>query len=128
MPNYKRLKFFDKDPIEWTGLYELHGFYRTLLTLRKTNPALRAADPAVTTHRLHTTFDDKCFAFARRSGDDQVVVILNLSNQKITLPMSQLLLQGAWQEVFTGSWCDCNIFKEAHLPPWGYLVLEKQRG
>ena len=49
LPNLKRLKFFDKDPIEWNGKYELHDFYRTLLQLRKRNPALRAGDDAVTT-------------------------------------------------------------------------------
>lgn len=128
MPNYKRLKFFDKDPMDWTGLYELHGFYRALLTLRKTNPALRSGDPAVTIHRLHSKFDDKCFAFARRSGDDQVVVILNLSNQKISFSISEILLQGTWREIFLGYWCNFDLIKELHLDPWGYRVLEKQRG
>src|SRR6185436_95495 len=35
----KRLYFFDKDVIPWTGDYALHDFYKTLLTLRSTNPA-----------------------------------------------------------------------------------------
>jgi len=114
--------------MDWTGLYELHGFYRALLTLRKTNPALRSGDPAVTIHRLHSKFDDKCFAFARRSGDDQVAVILNLSNQKISFPISEILLQGTWREVFLGYWCNFDLIEELHLDPWGYRVLEKQKG
>ena len=127
MPNYKRLKFFDKDAIEWTGHYDLHGFYRTLLNLRKTNPALRSADPAATIHRLNTKMDDRCFAFARRAGDDQVVVILNLSVQPLALPVSELLLLGIYREAFTHDWLDLSKFSTLTLPPWGYLVLEKIR-
>src|SRR5262249_7762732 len=33
----KRLQFFDKDLIPWTGKNALHDFYKTLLTLRSTN-------------------------------------------------------------------------------------------
>ncbi|MGB8193507.1 MAG: alpha-amylase family glycosyl hydrolase, partial [Chitinophagaceae bacterium] len=54
MPNFKRLKFFDKDPIEWQGEYLLHDFYKALLHLRKTNPALRAGDETVITSRVQT--------------------------------------------------------------------------
>jgi hypothetical protein len=125
MPNYKRLKFFDKDAIEWTGHYDLHGFYRTLLNLRKTNPALRSADPAATIHRLNTKMDDRCFAFARRAGDDQVAVILNLSVQPLALPVSELLLQGTYRDVFTRDWIDLSKFSTLTLPPWAFLVLEK---
>src|SRR5262249_39990784 len=40
----KRLQFFDKDLIPWNGKYELQDFYKTLLTLRLSNPALCAGD------------------------------------------------------------------------------------
>jgi glycosidase len=127
MPNFKRLKFFDKDPIEWTGRYELHGFYKTLLGLHKRNPALRAGDSAVTTHRLHTQ-DDRCYAFARRAGDDEVVVVLNFSPDGLSLPGSELLLQGSFREIFTGAWFNFSHTQNIQLPPWGYIVYEKIKG
>jgi glycosidase len=49
MPNKKRLKFFDKDPIEWTGNYLLDDFYKVLLSLRKHCTALRSGDTTVDT-------------------------------------------------------------------------------
>lgn len=128
LPNYKRLKFFDKDQIDWTGRSELHGFFRTIMHLRKRNPALRSADPAVTTLRLHTSLDEHCFAFARRAGDEQVVVLLNLSAGDLTLSVAQLLLQGTYREAFTGIWMDMSRLSSLVLPPWGYMVLEKTKG
>jgi glycosidase len=128
LPNKKRLRFFEKDQIDWTGSYEFHSFFRTLLQLRKRNPALHSASPAVSIHRLNTSIDDRCFAFARRAGEDQVLVLLNLSEQEMVLPVSELLTQGTWREVFTGNWT--NLSKASHfvLPPCGYAVYEKLKG
>ena len=127
LPNKKRLKFFDKDQIDWTGRYELHGFFQRLLGLRKTNPALRAGDPNVSLHRLHTRMDDRCFAFARKAGNDEVVVVLNFSAEWLTVPNSELLLTGAFEEIFTGLRFDFSQTKEVHISPWGYTVLQKKK-
>ena len=137
MPNYKRLKFFDKDPIEWTGRYELQPFYAALLALRKRNPALRAGDTSVTTQRLHPGPDDKCFAFARRAGDDEVVVLLNFSADGLSLPGgtisgsiipgSPISLSGNYRDIFTG--VDYALPSSVvTLVPWGWVVLEKTKG
>jgi hypothetical protein len=45
LPNLKRLKFFEKDEINWGSRNELHDFYKNLLHLHSRNPALRAGDP-----------------------------------------------------------------------------------
>jgi glycosidase len=121
----KRLKFFDKDSIEWTGIDDLHGFFRAMLMLKKRNPAMRAGDPSVTTHRLHTKLDDHLFVFARRAGDDQVIVLLNFSGENLTLPVSELLIQGPHREVFSGIWMDLSLAPLLQFLPWGYMVLEK---
>ena len=34
LPNLKRLKFFDKDCIEWNEPLKLENFYKTLLSLK----------------------------------------------------------------------------------------------
>src|SRR5665647_2198435 len=87
LPNYKRLHFFDKDQIEWKQQCGLHDFYRTLLHMRKTNAALRAADTNVVTYKIETNNDDKIFAFVRKNGGDEVLVILNLSAEVIILSL-----------------------------------------
>ena len=55
LPNKKRIKFFDKDIIDWTGKYEMQQFYKTLFTLHADNPALRGGDATVQTFRIKTT-------------------------------------------------------------------------
>jgi hypothetical protein len=35
IPNMERLKFFDKDTIEWPQENDLHEFYKALLDLKK---------------------------------------------------------------------------------------------
>ncbi|MDQ6890865.1 MAG: alpha-amylase family glycosyl hydrolase, partial [Bacteroidota bacterium] len=79
LPNKKRLKFFDKDPIEWDGNFELHDFYKTLLILHSANDALRAGDPDVLTKIVSHPDDHEIFSYLRKNGPHQVLVILNCS-------------------------------------------------
>jgi alpha-amylase len=123
MPNYKRLKFFDKDPIEWTGRYELNDFYKAMLTLRERNPALRAANPAGTTRRISTGADDRCFAFVRTSGDDAVVVLLNFSGGPLKLNPVLWGVDGVYKDIFT--MLEWTPPAAVELGAWGYMVLER---
>jgi alpha-amylase len=128
MPNLKRLDFFDRDPIPWTGEFLLHGFYKALLGLHKRNPALRGGDPTVTTHRLRTReLEDRCFAFARRKDDDEVLVVLNFSADALKVPVDELLISGSFVDIFTGGTVDLAAAGTITLPPWGFGVWEKNK-
>jgi len=126
MPNYKRLKFFDKDPIEWTGRYELHDFYKKLLQLRKWHPALRAGDPAVATIRLLTDASHYVFAFLRKHADGEVMVMLNLSSEdKPLVRMPDKQLRGRFYNLFSGVERNFDTEKYFALRPWEYQVYVK---
>ncbi len=125
-PNMKRLAFFEKDTIQWAGDPVLHGFYKTLLSLRKTHPALRAAEAAVTTSRLHTTANDRIFSFLRKSGDKEVLVLLNLSGEKnVSFTVSDEKIKGLYRNVFTEAEIELSAEKEFVMQPWDYLVFIK---
>ena len=66
LPNKKRLKFFEKDEIEWKENLNLHDFYKTLLTLHSTNKSLRAGDPEVLTQIISHPDDHQVFAYLRK--------------------------------------------------------------
>ena len=125
LPNMKRLKFFDKDPIEWNGKYELHDFYKPLLSLKKNNAALRAGDAAVITHLLSTTADKNILAFIRKNGNSEVLVLINFSKEKISFNTNDTNLTGKYTNVFNKEEKDFTVVKSFEMHPWGYEVFEK---
>src|SRR5689334_14390320 len=80
LPNLKRLKFFEKDAIDWTGKNQLHDFYKRLLDVHSHNRALSAGDSLSKTQRIKTVADDRVLVYQRKNGEQEVVVMLNLSN------------------------------------------------
>jgi alpha-amylase len=125
MPNNKRLKFFDKDPIEWNGKYELAGFYKTLFALHKNNPALRGGDPAVTTYRLQTSQNAHVLAYLRKNDKHEVLVVLNMSKENLSVDITDTNLSGTFKNVFSGAAADFSSQKKLEMKAWEYLVFEK---
>jgi glycosidase len=121
----KRLHFFDKDLIPWTGQYALHDFYKALLTLRSTNSALRAADRSVRNYRLETTGNANVFAFLRKNNEREVLVILNLSASRQQIKIIGKVAEGQFRNVFTGTDLTMSAEKVFDLNEWGYEVYEK---
>ncbi|MGC4102797.1 alpha-amylase family glycosyl hydrolase [Ferruginibacter sp.] len=128
LPNLKRLKFFDKDTIEWNGKYELHDFYKKLLLLKKHNPALRAADPHVTTYLLSTTANESVLAFLRKNDDDGIITIINFSNKDINFDVKDDNFKGPYVDVFSDRWWDFDGQTHFEMKAWEYMVLSKANG
>jgi alpha-amylase len=125
MPNYRRLKFFYKDPIEWDGRYKLHDFYKTLLNLRKNNSALRACDESAITHKLQSNEGNKVFSFLRKNQEREVLVILNFSGENIALEINDSSINGIFKNIFTRAQVDFSISRIIQILGWDYLVFEK---
>ncbi len=119
----KRLKFFDKDPIEWDGKYELHDFYKTLLTLRSTSKALRPADPHMLTRVVSHPDDPHIFSFLRKNGIHEVLVVLNCLGAEINFQVKGV--QGVFRNVFGGRDVNFDHEDSVFLRGWEFLVLEK---
>ncbi len=119
----KRLKFFDKDPIEWK-INNFRRFYRRLFTLYQGNPALYAG----TMTKIPTDKDDQVFAFAREKDGQRVVVILNLSPGRTIVDVRSKFLDGTLIEYFTGIKVDYNGKHRFDLEPWAYrLYVPKKK-
>jgi len=122
----KRLHFFEKDIIPWTGNYELNDFYKTLLTLRFNNPALHSGDASIRTYRLDTTKNESVFAYLRKCDEKEVVVILNLSSHDhLKFDVIGSVMHGVYVDVFTGISRDFSEEKKFEMNKWEYLVFEK---
>jgi alpha-amylase len=126
LPNKKRLRFFEKDAIEWNGNYWLHDFYKTLLTLHRSHPALHAGRNAGTTTRIRTTADDKIFAFSRQVDNGQVLVILNLSSTpQVSFNVHNDKINGRYKSAFSGMEYELTNNQEFEMKAWEYLVYER---
>ena len=122
----KRLEFFEKDPIPWTGKNELHDFYKTLLTLKAANPALRGGDAEAKTIILANTAPDKVFAYLRKKGNDEVLVVLNFSNAKdLRFEITDANLTGKFNNAFSKTPNDFTTEKAFEMQPYEYLVYVK---
>ncbi len=123
LPNKKRLKFFEKDVIEWTGRYELHDFYKILLTLHSTNKSLRAGDTNVLTQIISHPDDHQIFAYLRKHEKDEVLVVLNCSADGINFQVKKV--SGVFRNVFGGDDINFSTDDHVYLNAWGYLVFER---
>ncbi|MBG9378730.1 1,4-alpha-glucan branching protein [Panacibacter sp. DH6] len=120
LPNHKRLKFFEKDCIEWQPNILLHDFYKKLFHLLYVNPALHNHAQLYT---LQTGADDKVLAYLLVSNASKVLVILNLSaNDKVICAVQHELLHADYINLFSGLQHTLNNAERFELQAWEYVV------
>lgn len=119
----KRLKFFEKDPIEWKD-HPFFTLYQKLDKLKKDNPALWNPGFGGNYQRLTTGKDKQVLAFKREIGTNSVIVVLNMSAEPVTIKLSPESADGKYMNFFTGSRIK-PASQPISLEPWGYVVFTK---
>lgn len=120
LPNHKRLKFFDKDEIEWTDNVALNDFYKTLLALHKTSVVNDGESFNLPTN------DPNVMAFVRKKDDDVLLVLLNFSSdEKIKITIEHDWIAGEFENIFSGLQYKFNSKEEFELMDYDYLVYKK---
>jgi len=125
IPNMERLKFFDKDAIQWAQKNLLHDFYKTLLQLRKRNPAMGTGDINVLTGFIKISSDKSILAWHRKLLEKEVIVFLNLSSYEHEVIIEDEHIAGRYSNIFDDTTIDFSIKKSIQMPPWDILVLER---
>ncbi|MDF2552219.1 MAG: 1,4-alpha-glucan branching protein [Chryseobacterium sp.] len=125
LPNMKRLEFFEKDVIEWNGKYEMADFYKTLLNLKSSNPALRGGDANVATYLLNTSANDKILAYIRKNGKDEVLVVLNFSKEPVNFSIQDENLDGFFKNIFDETKRNFTESKDFNFKVSDFAVFEK---
>lgn len=122
----KQLEFFEKDPIDWDYESKYVDFYTRLMHLKRDHPALQNGSRGGAMQRISTSQDDAIYAFSRSAGEQEVVVLLNLSNE----PQQQVSLRhDAGEAVFTSLFEHPEHAAETSLPQtmdfaaWEYHVF-----
>jgi len=116
-----RFAFFEKDPVPaWTA-NDFTDFYRSLIRLRHGNPALAAGERGGRIAYPANDALEQVMLFARRAGENEVLVAANLSasDAVLTLPFDD-----ARHEFFTGR--QYSGGERATIPAWGWLVFARE--
>jgi glycosidase len=121
LPNKRRLKFFVKDTIQWTGNYEMAAFYKALLSLRKTNPALHTD---ASYKKLASSNEAAVYAFVREKEGRKVLVVINFSAMPQQFQVKHAVINGEPLNLFLGKKEKISDTHTFNTAPWGYIVYD----
>lgn len=120
----KRLKFFEKDLIDWQP-HPFSDVYKTLLELKKENKALWNGSYGGTTERILTNNNPDIYAFIRAKDDDKVFIIFNLTDSAQTVVPVDDIYQGQYVNVFSNDTLYFTNESEIELYAWDYKVFKQ---
>ncbi len=118
----KRLRFFEKDTVDWSGP-SLAGFYRAMLELKESQPAIAngaAGGPQV---RLQTDGGERVYAFTRTQGKNTVLVAVNFGDAPVRAAYRGLAHPGPWSDWFAKRPLELGAEGVIEIPAHGYRVL-----
>ena len=124
LPNTNRFPFFDKAPIVWRPINDLHTFYKTLYTFRSQTKLYSTATLAAVKFN-YQLLALNILAFSIEDGDDEVVVFLNFNPQTIENYVPLCHSTKVYRNVFLDKLITVDDDFLLTLPSAGYLVLEK---
>ncbi|MBN1422957.1 alpha-glucosidase C-terminal domain-containing protein [Candidatus Fermentibacteria bacterium] len=120
----RRLKFFEKDTIEWSE-HPMADVYRTLLLLKRDNPALYNGEAGGDFVPVKTDRDKSVVAFVRRKDPHGVFVVANLSSKPCTVCPKGKAFQGDYRDAFSGSRVTLDRKATLDLGPWEFRVFTR---
>lgn len=123
--NAKRLRFFDKDTIDWRGA-SLQGFYATLAALKDSTPALHNGAWGGTVQWLTHDGGDRVIAFGRVAGASAVVVLANFGDAPRTVRWQGLGATGAYRDAFGRETATLGESGATAVPAHGWRVFVRR--
>lgn len=120
----RSLNFFDKDPIAWKE-HENGAIFKKIFELKHRNQALWNGDWGGKMVRIKNNQMPNVISFSRTKGKDNVIVIINISDQPKEVILENEYHKGKYTELFTSQKFELIGKDKIQLAPWGYLVLER---
>jgi alpha-amylase len=120
--NRKRLRFFEKDTVDWTGP-SLASFYSAVFALKHTQEALSSGTPGGEQTTLATDGGPRVYAFSRTRGSNMVVVALNFGDAPVTVKYDGFAQPGSYTDWFSHRRETLSRSGRLEIPAHGYRVL-----
>ncbi|MFU8842400.1 MAG: alpha-amylase family glycosyl hydrolase [Bacteroidales bacterium] len=124
--NYRSLKFFDKDEVEWKE-DKMKLLFQKLCKVRKKNIALWNTINQGQFLIITTNYPAKIAAFKRVCDKNEVLVICNLNDEAIIVDLDLDLNEELFYDWFTQDSVTGDEVATVHLKPFGYKVFTKNQ-
>jgi glycosidase len=110
------INFFTNVPVDYTANPDMVAAYKKIL-------AFRAAHDAVKTGALTSYNDSNIIAFEKKSGTDDVLILINARNSVQNYSIPAALQNTTWTDGFTNA--SATLSTQLSFQPYGYMVLHK---
>ncbi|MCX7798482.1 MAG: alpha-amylase family glycosyl hydrolase [Melioribacter sp.] len=122
----KRLRFFDKDTINW-DCFKYEKFFSTLIKLKKQNKALWNGKYGGNIELLKNDNEKNVLSFIRLKDKNIVISIFNFSgeNQKVVIDCKKI--NNTFRNYFTKEIIKVGPHLDLNLKPWEYIILVKSK-
>ena len=120
--NFKRLEFFERDPIEWRS-HPNGELYKSLFALKKANTALWNARWGARMINVPNSAPLEVFSFIRQNDGDKVFAVLNFSAQRQRVAFQERLYCGKYLDYFAERPVELGESFRLTLEPWDYRVF-----
>lgn len=121
----RRLKFFEKDSVQWSSHNGYTEFYQRLIKLKRTNSTLYASDKGADIERVPTTNDIAVFAFVRENNNDKILAVFNFTPNFQTVRFKGDAFLGEYTDIFSKNKVLFTADKLVNLEPWAYWIFEQ---
>ena len=121
----KRLWFFNKDEIDWSGAPR-DAFFKTLIDLKHNNKALWNGEAGGFIQKISTDTDENIYAFTREKAGDKFVGIFNMTSEKVDFILRGSNFAGAYKNPFTGKIVDLSGNQNMVFKPFEFLILSNK--
>ena len=118
-----RLRMYDKDTVQWNN-YPKQDFYSRLFKAHQSYPALWNGEFGGSFERIKTSSDDLIYAFRRKKGESEALVILNFSDKPQKIDFIQPI-EGEFHSIFNNQQLSIFTRGDVKLAPHGYQVFLK---
>jgi glycosidase len=122
--NYRRLKFFDKDKIQWKD-DKMYSLYQKLIELGKRNPILWSEGQV---ELIENNSNDSIISFqlSAQKGYNKVMGFLNLSEREQDFYIKCEGYNGSFMNLFDKTDYNLKCHNTINLKAFSYLVLEQK--
>lgn len=115
----KRLKFFERDPIDWKPS-PFRELYTKLVHLKLKNKALWCGNEGGKMILVSSPNDESVYSFVREKDNDKVFVVFNLSDKPANVILNSEAIKGKYINLFTNKAESFGPKQDFNLAPWQY--------